>query len=355
MSTTTTVPGTIEAIDLDTMNELVGDSLGDGTVTGFRADRIGEGVGMMGELHRVELDVDAGDGTAPRHVIVKQPGRDEGARFIAQTFGFYAREVAFYTSMADAPIRTPKCLAAHHDPATDDFVIVLEDLGHLRAADQISGCSLADARTVIEAIAAFHAHYWEPESRPAVIPGAWESPNPEGFHHLMTTSWPAFQERFPGRLPTPVADAVGRMPEVVHELFEPREFDTISHGDFRLDNMFFDDDGVVVLDWQLMTQTSAARDIGYFLSQSLTVDDRRRYELEFLDTYRAHLAAAGIDYPAGQLWDDYRRAVLFCIAIPVAGGVTLDFSNDRAVTLFDTMIDRVVTAITDLDAVATMP
>ena len=309
----------------------------------------------MGILHRVELQTVGGDGSAPAAVIVKQAGADEGARFVAKIFGFYQREVTFYNHLADGTVRTPRCHAALHDPETDNFLLILEDLSDLRSADQLEGCSFQDAKAAMTALALLHARHWNRVDEVEGIPGDWESPNPEGFVHVMTTSWEPFVERFGDRLTPDVAAAIQRMPSVVDQILTPREPVTLAHGDFRLDNLFFDDDGVVMLDWQFVTKSSPARDIGYFLSQSLTVDDRRAHERELLDLYQRQLSDHGIHCDAAKLWDDYRRAILFAIAIPIAGGVQLDLSNDRATTLFDMMLERALTAITALDAVELMP
>ena len=70
------------------------------------------------------------------------------------------------------------------------------------------------------------------------------------------------------------------------------------HGDYRLDNLFFDDvGGVTALDWQITTKGVAGFDFGYFVSQSLSARDRRRYLDEFVGTYQRELAAAGVNYP----------------------------------------------------------
>ena len=41
--------------------------------------------------------------------------------------------------LSETPLRTPQVYFAEHDLETDDFVLVMQDVGHLRAADQIAG------------------------------------------------------------------------------------------------------------------------------------------------------------------------------------------------------------------------
>ena len=357
MPATQHVPATIDDIDVETLSALIGDGLGGGRLAGFETEQIGEGVGMMGLLYRATLSVDGGDGSAPSSVIIKLAGSDPWARETAKLFGWYGREVNFYATIANDSVRTPLCHAAHHDAESDDFVLVLEDLSHMRTVDQLDGCDIDDARKVVTALARFGAAFWGDTDRITGVPHIWESPNPEAFAHTMAESGPAFAEKFPGRLPEAVAAAVARMPEVAAEIFEPEEghVTTLMHGDFRLDNMFFDDDGLVLLDWQLMAKGVVGSDLGYFLSQSLTVDQRRAHEHELLDLYRETLAANGAHIDADELYDAYRRAVMLLLAIPVGGGAKLDLANDRAMELMEVILTRSLTAIDDLGALDTMP
>ena len=67
-------------------------------------------------------------------------------------------------------------------------------------------------------------------------------------------------------------------------LGKPLYFDamplTLAHGDYHLENLMFPAEGQnapVVLDWQITMHATGVFDLGYFLSQSLTQEDRRTY------------------------------------------------------------------------------
>ena len=56
---------------------------------------------------------------------------------------------------------------------------------------------------------------------------------------------------------------------------------TFTHGDFRLDNLFFASQGaddVAAVDWQNSGIHSGLRDVTYFLSTSVTPETRRTIE-----------------------------------------------------------------------------
>ena len=64
-----------------------------GSITGFDAEVIGQGIGIMGLLHRLRPTYEDGDG--PETFILKSPVVDEGTRYVARTFMFYGKEGAF--------------------------------------------------------------------------------------------------------------------------------------------------------------------------------------------------------------------------------------------------------------------
>ena len=85
-------------------------------------------------------------------------------------------------------------------------------------------------------------------------------------------------------------------------------------------------------------------------------DDRREHEEGLVRGYHDALLAGGVeDYPFGELWEDYRRAILFCFNYPMTAAGQLDISDERSLALVTSMMDRSVAAITDLDAIELRP
>lgn len=91
---------------------------------------IGEGVGFLGQIARITPSYDVLEDGAPRTLIGKFPGADEGARQLAGMYGFYLCEVNAYRHLTPhVAIRTPRCyFSAISDDATT-FLLLLEDLG----------------------------------------------------------------------------------------------------------------------------------------------------------------------------------------------------------------------------------
>ena len=358
------IPTTVEEVTPTWLTDALRGSgaLDGGTVTGFGAEPIGQGVGLMGLLHRLTPTYDGGSG--PATVVLKTPVDHEMTRFVARTFQFYGKEVAFYRTAADrSPLTTPRCLASAHDPESDDFVLLLEDLGEAEVHNQLDGCPPDLAEAAVRALARHHTEFWESPTFDAELswlPFGWDPPMPQGVQHGVSTAWEPFLASFGDRVDDDIRAIGERFPTVVEEMmYFPDKATTLAHGDYRLDNLFFrrhhDGPEVIAIDWQICVKTVGAYDLGYFISQSLTVEDRRSHEERLLEVYRATLAEAGIDYPADELVEDYRRTVLFCLCYPIQAGGSVELVNDRAVQLVGLMLDRVVAAIRDLDAASLMP
>jgi thiamine kinase-like enzyme len=135
---------------------------------------------------------------------------------------------------------------------------------------------------------------------------------------------------------------------------------TISHGDYRIDNLFFatpeGGDPLAVVDWQVMTLGNGLFDLAYFMSGAVPPADRRANEMDLLRMYHQILLAAGVrDYGFEQCLIDYRTGILFCWQYAVIILGSLDTANERGLALFTDVLDRFVSAIVDLDALELLP
>jgi aminoglycoside/choline kinase family phosphotransferase len=211
-------------------------------------------------------------------------------------------------------------------------VLLLEDLGDAEAYDQLDGCPPDLAEAAVRALARHHTEFWETPSfgkELSWLPYGWDPPMPQGVQQGVTMAWEPFLAGFGDHVDEDIRAIGERFPDVVEEMmYFPGKPTTLVHGDYRLDNLFFrrHEDGpeVIAIDWQICVRTVGAYDLGYFLSQSLTIEDRRTHEELLLDVYRSTLAEADIDYPADELLEDYRRTVLFCLCYPIQAGGNIE-------------------------------
>ena len=325
-------------------------------------EQIGIGVGLLGRLYRVHLEGGAG---LPATVVIKLPTLDVTARTsLCEDLDIYLREVRFYEQIGVAnPLPPARHYFAAFDDATHDFVLVMEDLGRLRNADQLLGCSTEDAKTVIDAIAGHHAFWWNNE-RLAGLSWLIRYTSPPVVATLTDNykaAWPKLVEHFGSDLPAAIRGFgerfVSLMPWFLDQIARPPH--TFLHGDLRLDQLFFATDAhdapVTALDWQLSSRGCGAYDLSYFLSQSLTTETRRGCEDALLERYAERLAQHGIDYPLTQLRHDFRITTALCFIYPVMAGGRIEIVNDRNRALARTMLSRAVAALEDHDALSLRP
>ncbi len=328
----------------------------DRAVVAVNARPLGVGESMMSDLVRLELTYDDGVAAgAPESVVVKLSCPDEFRRAIADRFDFYRREIDFYQHLAGAVrMRSPRCYASVIDERTNEFTLILEDLGSHRCVSQADGCDLDEARLAARSLADFHATWWgrtDELSTPVVSIGS-----PRQLDDVIDTfarSWPTCRRLAGDRLPPQVLAIGDRWATVGPNLTRrlstsPR---TLCHGDFRLDNLrFADGDEVIAFDWQLLTLANGVTDLAYFVSQSVRTDQRRGNDRALLDVYLAQLAGHGIDDDADDAWEVYRTAVLAMIIFPVSlygGYEDLPPLGQRTTAA---MLDRAVATISELEA-----
>ena len=332
-------------------------------VSAVEIEPVGQGVGILGQLARLHLTAKDGDSALPSTMIAKIASSNPETVGIAVHYGFYLNEVSFYRECATTPgLRVPAMYHSDIDSTASIFVLLLEDLGSARMADQVAGCPPADAAHVMDAAAALHSYWWE---SPKLDDLSWLRPvNNDAYKSAQeqyAAVWPGFVERFASRVPPgglAVADAYRqKIADVFDWVIENRPT-TIAHTDFRLDNFFFDHaDGspVTIIDWQLSVRNVGAIDVGYFLGESLSIEDRRAHERDLLERYHDGLVAGGVTgYSFDDLYDDYRMSLVTQLTIPVIGS-SMDLGNERGVQLFDAVVERVFTAIDDHDAGQFLP
>ncbi len=329
------------------------------SVTAIEAERIGEGVGFIGVVTRLRLQY-AGDPSAPATMIAKFPSADAGARAVGNMYGLYEREVNFYRDLAaTAGIGAPLCYLAAMDAAADRYLLLLEDMsGSGEVGDQIRGCSLDEASLALSELARMHATWWD-SPRLATLP--WLQRGTDMVRAPMQSVYPAlypaFLQLFGDELTPEIRAAVPSLNERILETIDDIDQGqmTLAHGDFRLDNLFFGRNSspcrLTAIDWQSPNIGWAAYDVSYFICGSIPLETRRAHETAILHAYHDALLEGGVHgYDFDAFFEDYRRSLLVYLAIFVINGATLEISNQRAVDLFHVIFERLVAAITDLDA-----
>lgn len=315
---------------------------------------IAAGEGFMGLLARVL--VTSPDPSAPASVIVKLPTDDPGGRFIGTMMRVWEREYYFYRDVAahaQMTIRVPHAYFNHLDPPC----LVLEDLAPAVAGDHVAGATVEQADRAIDVLARHHAAWFE---HPMLTSFTWmpglDDPSVLTIAPTFEIGWPMFLERYGRELPARCLRwcelFVQGIPEWIAGHFDSPV--TMTHGDFRLDNLFFNADGsVAVIDWQLCMRAPGQADLVYFCANNLTVEMRRAHEGRLIERYVAGLHTAGVPSDAVTVESvrrGYLEGLVFYAMSFGASLLTINPANERGGVLFDALVRRTFTAVDDLAA-----
>jgi hypothetical protein len=360
------------------------------SVTAFDWQVLGEGVGFIGQLARIRLEYDRPEDGAPPSVVAKFPSPIPQNRGFGVVARLYETEIRFYRDLAGhVPVRLPRLYFGAFDPeafssrvvaavlarlpgrvtmsllgfltnaaakGSRRYALLIEDLGSAHVGDQVAGCGVAQARGALRALARLHGSMW---NNP-VLDAGWVQPvdaDAALVHGLFKRTWPLFTERYRRHLPN--IEEVGVWLEhngqgILHRFAQrPR---TLLHGDYRLDNLFFDrpdaddPDGVTVIDFQGIRAGNPMIDVAYFLRPNVAPADADAAEEDLVRAYHAELVASGVhdypwetcrqDYTLGQAWLAMQGAFLLG---------ALDLSHERGVELIDRAVRRASPALARID------
>lgn len=324
---------------------LTAGGLDEAVVTGVASSRIGEGVGFIGQIHRLELTYAHQPDGAPDAVIAKMPTTDPGGRMIGTMLRLYEKESGFYRHLADdCPLTVPRCFHNGAEPDAGNWCLLLEDLGGLDPGDQLTTRTHDQALVEIEMLGRLHAtwsdgradaHQWLPDMA---------DPSSAGMMAMFDDAYPVTMERYSHVIPQHMHDwgprwAPGAMDWVNDFVAQPG---TIIHGDYRTDNFMFDAGGAVtVLDWQLATRCPGAYDLLYYLAMSADPDVVDQHFDALVEHYRRAMATAGGTPPdTATLVAQMQGVLMWLTCLGIVNFSQIDPANERGEALFLSMWQR---------------
>ena len=334
-------PVSPEAITKDWLTEAL-----DNPVEEFRIEPLGAGGGLLGLVARLHIE---GKGT-PDTLIAKFPTPTPENRAVAEVYDMYGREYRFYTQVAPTvPLRSPHCYYAAYDDDSGNLALLLEDLGKLRLGDQVKGCSISEARAVISGIASLHRNTWQPDHLTEIKQHDMPYQR-EGMIAGYQVGWPVVIEQFSQFFDEELLKIGATLPDHVNRLLDQIHDGplVIAHGDVRLDNIFFDTDGIALVDYQAVCKAAPEHDLAYFVTQSLA--DEVRNAVDWHSLYFSELTSQGIDYDKSYSYERYRLCAMYflCYSVIIAG--TLDPANERGRQLAETLLGNSIRSLKELNA-----
>ena len=328
-------------------------------VTAVEIQSLGEEQGYAGKIVRCKLTYDVPEATAPRSIIGKFAHPDPDIRRLHN----YKTEVCFYQKLSDRiGVRAPNCYFGAFNDATGDAVLLLEDLRQGRIGDTVGSCSSQEAVMAIRHLATFHAAWWE---TPQLEELTWIPISPlvsiddpaimQEWRQTRDDSWDRLKSRHPDLIPSSLEEIwqlLGQYGREIRRQLLALPL-TLCHGDYRLDNLFFDasdvDAPLAIFDWQYLTRGHglAMLDLALFLMTSLEPEERRNIEADLLQQYCVALNENGVVVTFEQCLHSYRVGLYEMVAPLLHWGGSMDYSSDRDKVWISTLVRRLSAAVAD--------
>jgi len=334
-------------------------------VPGVRVESVKPDMEHFGTTTHVRIKViynRAGDQAGlPESLFLKLMPRPVGTRIFVSLMNLPQTETRFYNEIGPRIASlVPKVYYARAKERGSRFVVLMEDLnaGSYYTKDVTHPCTLEEARMVVRALGRIHGLFWNSPRFETDLDwlGAYENAPKIRLIRLMRNL--AFRRTI-SRFDHVIPDQIIRSCDFIHEHYhllekcwsEPPH--TLLHGDTHLGNLYFREQGVGFLDWQVTQRGQGMRDVAYFILQSMATDLRREHEKSLIQLYLDSLAANGASGPTlEEAWEQYRLHALYAwIAVVITAAAGSSFQSEAIVR---TGLKRIGTALIDLDSVGAL-
>jgi hypothetical protein len=303
-----------------------------------------------------------GETTLPDRMFCKVNTRNADTLEIVKSMDLYRREVAFYNQVDDVGLPVPACYYGAFDPASYQFVLLLEDLSEGICPSW--GISESQARDAIALLPSFHARWWNsPEARrfdwaiqldETRYWSNWRADTPVNLERAIAKLGKALTDDFI----TTVSLALDKWDALLAYL-ATRPFSLV-HGDYHFKQIFFPrDDGVgrlAVFDWQFPYVAPGPWDLARVMGATLPSQTRRNLQSEILTAYLDGLAHGGVTgYDIDGLHEDLATGSLINLLIHTNAFGATDLSIlEREATAYgadmrQVLIDQMVDLALDFD------
>jgi Ecdysteroid kinase-like family len=346
------------------------------TVESYTNSRIG--TGQIGQNHRYALTFAGTAGTAgttprstrtddlnnlpPSTLVAKFASPDPVSRGTGLAMGIYAKEAAFYRQFAPllaGKMRIARAWAAEFDATREATLIVMEDLSPAVQGDQMEGCSVATVEQAVRELAALHATFWEHEllQSTEILSSPTEPMRAMILGHLMNEYWPPFIERYADRLTPEMIELGNTLTTNVEKWATSRTGPlTLSHNDYRADNLMVAPTWTAAVDWQTVNTGFGGSDLGYFLGASMLPADRREHQTRLVELWHASLVEQGVPtsgsngYTLAHAFVDYRHGQFAGLITAIVSSMITQ-RTDRGDEMFWAMAGRHLETALELNAV----
>ncbi|MCZ2723109.1 DUF1679 domain-containing protein [Marinomonas sp. 15G1-11] len=185
-----------------------------------------------------------------------------------------------WSKLCDSSCYIAKCYGVLNLDKTKEVYILLEDLDSIGFSKRHAGLSVSESLPCLHWLAAFHARFIRERPNKEWPAGLWE----KGTYWHLSTRQPEWESMQEGVFKTAA-------PHIAHTLDQAR-FQTLVHGDAKVANFCFSDDGLCVsgVDFQYVGKGVGVQDLAYFLGSCLDEQSLQEHLDYLLDVYFTELS-----------------------------------------------------------------
>ncbi|KAI0880254.1 kinase-like domain-containing protein [Annulohypoxylon maeteangense] len=289
----------------------------------------------------------------PTHICIKGGFNKPLIELHPNLLWTYRREAEFYFYIGPiVEMNLPKIWYCGTDVVAGQGLVVMDNLA---AQDRSFGepsqpWPVARVRAAVEQLAILHAKTWgaKEENFPWMAADKEMGGNPlqAMVSSLLTAeAWDArFKDAPAPPLPEAIADreSFERVFKIMWATENPK-LRCVVHGDSHIGNTFITADGQPgFIDWQGSYAGVNVQDLAYFLIGVLTIEERRKHEVDIIQHYLQALHQnGGPKFEKDDIWHDYRKHALHGVGWALAAP---GMQSDENVFI---MVERHVAAVSD--------
>ena len=307
------LPLTLDEVTPEWLTEAMGTRFPGVRVASATRDRERAGTSTSARFN-LTYDRDGGHADLPPAIYVKG-GFDAVMR--RRVWAALIQEARFYADFApDVPVNIPVAYFAGVDEEQRQGIVILEDMSArgVRFGVASDPSDIDKVAAIIEGQAKLHARFWGDKRLPDYA--FWVDPAKAFCSYAFRPSnWDLVSERSYGPMMLEVMPTRERALELMDRLWAIDEgrTQTLLHGDCHVGNLFYEADGRPgFLDWQCTFPGDPGFDQAETLLSALSIEDRRKSEIDLLKMYREVLVASGVqDAPSfDDIFLSYRQHMM---------------------------------------------
>ncbi len=349
------------------MNEALaaGGKLGPYRVTDLQVDSL-DVPGQTAEVVRLGVTYNSSDCPLPTRFVAKYTSRNQAMiDAVINVYDQYRRETAFYRLMPDPGISVPTCYFAHHEPDTQQFVLLLNDLAP--AVSPSWNSTAEQVEMAASYLPAFHAKWWKD---PFLREQDWlVQYDNHDFYFAAASAAAAAHDKITEYFGSDAAHTQAALAlwlqkmDKIAGIIASRPW-TMVHADYHPKQMFFPTEqggDYAVIDWQFSFVAQGAWDLVRIMMLGQEVESRRANQEKLLTNYLEGLANHGVSgYDRAALDEDIRfglvvNQMIMAVALLDTDPAIIEKEcADLGIDFRDVLLLRAEAALRDWNVVETL-